>query len=66
VRAFFARLAGTATKREIMDANPGMSQRTLERVLSKLQSEGVIEKVGAARATAYRARGDARWGFAHR
>ena len=56
VRAFFARLAGTATKREIMDANPGMSQRTLERVLSKLQNEGVIEKVGAARATAYRTR----------
>jgi len=54
VRGFFARLVGTATKREIMDANPGMSQRTLERILSKLQDEGVVEKVGAARATAYR------------
>lgn len=55
VRAFFARLVGAATKREIMDANPGMSQRTLERILSKLQTEGRIVKVGAARATAYKA-----------
>lgn len=54
IRAFFDRLVGTATKREIMDANPNMSQRTLERILSKLQDEGVVEKVGAARATAYR------------
>lgn len=53
-RVFFARLVGTATKSEIMDANPGMSQRTLERILAKLQNEGAIEKVGAARATAYR------------
>lgn len=54
VRAFFDKQLGTATKREILDANPGMSQRTLERILSKLQQEGVIEKVGAARSTAYR------------
>lgn len=54
VRAFFDRLVGTATKREIMDANPGMSQRTLERILAKLQKEGVVGKVGAARSTAYR------------
>jgi DNA-binding HxlR family transcriptional regulator len=33
-----------------------MSQRTLERILSKLQQEGLIEKVGAARSTAYRRR----------
>lgn len=56
IRAFFDRLIGSATKREIMDANPGMSQRTLERILSKLQQEGVIEKIGAARSTAYRRR----------
>ena len=56
IRAFFDRLIGTATKREIMDANPGMSQRTLERILAKLQAEGVVEKVGAARSTAYRRR----------
>lgn len=56
IRAFFDRLIGTATKREIMDANPNMSQRTLERILAKLQDEGVVEKVGAARSTAYRRR----------
>lgn len=56
IRAFFDRLVGTATKREIMDANPNMSQRTLERILAKLQDEGVVEKVGAARSTAYRRR----------
>ena len=56
VRAFFGGLVGTATKREILDANPGMSQRTLERILARLQSEGVVEKVGAARSTAYRCR----------
>lgn len=54
IRAYFETLVGTATKRDIMDANPAMSQRTLERILAKLQGEGVIEKVGAARATAYR------------
>lgn len=48
VRTFFDRLIGSATKREIMDANPGMSQRTLERILSRLQREGMIEKIGAA------------------
>lgn len=56
IRAFFDRLVGTATKREIMDANPNMSQRTLERILAKLQDEGVVVKVGAARSTAYRRR----------
>ena len=56
IRAFFDRLVGTATKREIMDANPNMSQRTLERILAKLQDKGVVEKVGAARSTAYRRR----------
>jgi len=34
-----------------------VSRRTLERVLAKLQDEGVVEKVGAARSTAYRRRG---------
>ncbi len=56
IRAFFDRLVGSATKREIMDANPSMSQRTLERILAKLQTEGIVEKVGAARSTAYRRR----------
>lgn len=31
-----------------------ISQRTIERILQKLQAEGCIEKVGVARATTYR------------
>lgn len=54
LRTYFACLVGTATKREILEANPWLSQRTAERVLQKLQAEGFIEKTGAARATAYR------------
>ena len=54
LRAYFEGLVGTATKRKILDDNPTLSRRTVERVLQKLQAEGVIEKVGAARATAYR------------
>ncbi len=54
VRKYFDSLATSASKREIMDANPTMSQRTVERILQKLQAEGLIEKVGAARATRYR------------
>ena len=54
LRAYFDRLVGTVTKCEIMDANPTMSRRTVERILKKLQEEGVVEKVGAARSTVYR------------
>ena len=54
LRAYFAGLVGAATKRKILDDNPTLSRRTAERALQKLQAEGVIEKVGAARATAYR------------
>ncbi len=54
LRAYFANLTGAATKRRILDDNPTLSRRTAERVLQKLQAEGYIEKVGAARATAYR------------
>lgn len=54
LRAYFDGLIGTATKYEIMDANPSMSKRTVERLLKRLQDEGVVEKVGAARSTAYR------------
>ena len=56
LRAYFNDLMGPATKREIMDANPSMSQRTIERILQRLQADGTIEKVGAARATMYRVR----------
>ena len=39
---------------KVLDDNPTLSHRTVERVLQKLQAESIIEKVGAARATAYR------------
>ncbi len=54
LRDYFDRMIGTATKYQIMDANPTMSKRTIERILKKLQDEGAVERVGAARATAYR------------
>lgn len=57
LRAYFERVVGSVTKRTIMDDNPEMSQRTVERVLQKMQREGAIERVGAARATKYRKRG---------
>ena len=56
LRAYFGQLVGSVTKYDIMDANPSMSKRTIERVLKKLQDEGYIEKTGAARSTAYRRR----------
>ena len=55
LRIYFAHLVGAATKSQIMDANPCMSKRTMERILKKLMDEGSVEKVGAARFTAYRA-----------
>lgn len=54
LRAYFANLVGAVTKRQILDDNPVLSRRTAERVLQKLQAEGYIEKMGAARSTAYR------------
>ena len=54
LRTYFDSLVGKASKREIVEANPAMSQRTIERLLQKMQAEGYIEKVGAARATCYR------------
>ncbi len=36
------------------DDIPVMGQHTVERILQKMQAEGYIEIVGAARATAYR------------
>ncbi len=54
LRTYFDGLVGTATKRKILDDKPTLSQRTVERVLQKLQAADSIEKVGAARATAYR------------
>ena len=57
LRSYFTNLVGTVTKRQIMDDNPTFSRRTIERILQKLQAEGVIEKVGAARSTTYRSVG---------
>ena len=54
LRRYFNGLPGSASKREIFEDNPTVSQRTTERILQKLQAEGFIEKVGAARATRYR------------
>lgn len=54
LRSYFDGLLGKVTKRQIMDDNPVMSQHTVERILQKMQAEGCIEKVGAARSTAYR------------
>ena len=54
LRSYFDGLLGKVTKRQIMDDNPVMSQHTVERILQKMQAEGYIEKVGAARSTAYR------------
>ena len=54
LRGYFDSLVGKVTKRQVLDDNPVMSQRTVERLLQKMQAEGYIEKVGAARATCYR------------
>ena len=54
IRAYFDNLVGAASKRQILDDNPLISQRTLERILQRLQAEGYVEKTGAARATRYR------------
>ena len=54
IREYFDSLIASASKREILDANPTMSQRTVERILQKLQAEGYVEKIGAARSTRYR------------
>lgn len=53
LRAYFDGVIGKVSKQQIMDDNPVMSQRTVERILQKLQAEGYIKKTGAARATRY-------------
>ncbi|MEG0621223.1 MAG: hypothetical protein RR477_08875, partial [Raoultibacter sp.] len=54
VRGFFESHIGTASKRDVTDACPTISTRTVERVLKRLLDEGSVEKTGAARATRYR------------
>lgn len=51
---FFDNLIGTATKREVADACPSMSAKTVERIIQQLMTEGRIEKIGASRATRYK------------
>lgn len=53
IRRYFQSLEEPVSKIEILEANPTMSQKTLERILQKMQREGSIERVGAARATKY-------------
>ena len=54
LRMYFDGIVGKVSKRQILDDNPVMSQRTVERILQKMQAEGYIEKVGAARSTCYK------------
>lgn len=53
IRQYFQSIDEPVTKIEILEANPMMSQKTLERILQKMQKEHSIEKTGAARATRY-------------
>lgn len=54
VREYFRTLEGSATKKEVVAACPGMSAKTVERMIQKFMAEGYVEKIGAARSTAYR------------
>ncbi len=53
IRRYFQSIDEPVSKIEILEANPMMSQKTLERILQKMQREHSIDKVGAARATKY-------------
>lgn len=46
LRSYFETLTGAVTKYDILDANPSMSKRTIERVLKKFQGEGFVAKTG--------------------
>lgn len=54
VRSLLATRLESVSRREIADELPAVSSRTLDRVLSRLQASGELEKIGAARATRYR------------
>lgn len=54
VRALLTSRLESVSRREIADELPAVSSRTLDRVLSRLQASGELEKIGAARATRYR------------
>ena len=54
VRLFVERASSPVTKREIREALPDISEATVEAALGKMVKDGIAEKVGAGRATAYR------------
>lgn len=56
IRDYFAHTKDEVSKQEILEANPVMSKKTLERILKTLREDGTVEMVGAARSSRYRAR----------
>lgn len=56
VRHFVLNAAAPVTKRDIRAALPDVSEATIEAALGKMVKDGVAEKLGAGRATSYRAR----------
>lgn len=55
VRLFVKQAEAPVTKRQILDAFPDISEATVENALGKMVKDGEIEKIGAGRATSYRA-----------
>ena len=53
VRHYFAMQVGPVSKREVVESNPYVSQRTIERILLKMQADDTLKKIGAARSTRY-------------
>lgn len=53
VRVLVSGASGAITKRQILDALPDVSEATVENALGMLVKEGVVEKIGASRSTAY-------------
>lgn len=53
VRRFFERNLGARTKQEVVEGCPEYSFHTVERAIQRLLKSGALEKVGAARSTAY-------------
>ena len=51
----YVRQAGApVSKRQLRDAFPDISEATIEAALGKMVKDGVVEKMGAGRSTAYR------------
>lgn len=54
VRLFVERATEPVTKRQIREALPDVSEATVEAALGKMVKDGLAEKIGAGRSTAYR------------